>query len=165
MASLTALELNCSKLSVRELNAALRELPDGSVVNITEPRGRHNLAVGLSNKLEITISGNAGYFIGGCATGPTSPLTASSAGRWRRTSCQARSGCAGTPRSAQGRPLTAVSLSSKGTLRRAAAISLKGGTIAVGGDVGHMSGFMAQAGTLSSGATPASHSATPSTKQ
>ena len=70
MASLTALELSCAELSVRELNTALRELPDGTVVNVTEPRGRHNLAVGLSNKLEITIAGNAGYFIGGLCDGP-----------------------------------------------------------------------------------------------
>ena len=70
MASLTAMELSCSGSSVREVNATLRELPDGASVTITEPRGRHNLAVGLSNKLHITIAGNAGYFVGGLCDGP-----------------------------------------------------------------------------------------------
>ena len=65
MAGVTAVELSCAELSVREMNAALRALPDGTAVRITEPRGRHNLAVGLTDRLDITIEGNAGYFIGG----------------------------------------------------------------------------------------------------
>src|SRR5262249_25383685 len=70
VAGLTAVELSCAELSVRELNEALRRLPDGTVVRVTEPRGRHNLAVGLSARLDITIAGNAGYFIGGLGDGP-----------------------------------------------------------------------------------------------
>lgn len=148
MASLTALELNCSKLSVRELNAAMRGLPDGSVVNITEPRGRHNLAVGLSNKLDVTISGNAGYFIGGLCDGPDVTVDGfvgwSVAENLMSGTVRVRgnaSECAGS--SAHGGVLVI-----EGDASSRAAISLKGGTIAVGGDVGHMSGFMAQAGTL-----------------
>jgi len=70
MAGVTAIELSCAELPVRELNAALRGLPDGSAVRITEPRGRHNLAVGLTNRLDITIAGNAGYYIAGLCDGP-----------------------------------------------------------------------------------------------
>ena len=70
MAGVTAVELSCAELSVRELNAVLRGLPDGSAVRITEPRGRHNLAVGLTNRLDITIAGNAGYYIAGLCDGP-----------------------------------------------------------------------------------------------
>jgi len=60
MAGVTAVELSCAELPVRELNAVLRGLPDGTAVRITEPRGRHNLAVGLTGRLDITIAGNAG---------------------------------------------------------------------------------------------------------
>src|SRR5206468_11693707 len=70
MAGVTAVELSCAELSVREVNAALHGLPDGSAVRITEPRGRHNLAVGLTNRLGITIEGNAGYFVAGLCDGP-----------------------------------------------------------------------------------------------
>ena len=70
MAGVTAVELSCAELSVREVNAALRELPDGSAIRITEPRGRHNLAVGLTGRLDITIEGNAGYFVAGLCDGP-----------------------------------------------------------------------------------------------
>jgi len=69
MAGVTAVELSCAELSVREVNTALRGLPDGSAVRITEPRGRHNLAVGLTNRLDITIAGNASECAGASARG------------------------------------------------------------------------------------------------
>jgi len=148
MASLTALELNCSQLSVREVNATLRGLPDGTAVKITEPRGRHNLAVGLSNKLEITIAGNAGYFVGGLCDGPDIVVDGfvgwSVAENLMSGSVRVRgnaSECAGA--SAHGGVVVI-----EGDASSRAGISLKGGTIAIGGDVGHMSGFMAQAGTI-----------------
>ena len=34
------------------------------------PWGRHNLAVGLENRITVEIDGNAGYFIGGLCDGP-----------------------------------------------------------------------------------------------
>ncbi len=148
MASLTGLELNCSQLSVREVNATLRGLPDGTAVRITEPRGRHNLAVGLSNRLEITIAGNAGYFVGGLCDGPDIVVDGfvgwSVAENLMSGSVRVHgnaSECAGA--SAHGGVVVI-----EGDASSRAGISLKGGTIAVGGDVGHMSGFMAQAGTI-----------------
>jgi formylmethanofuran dehydrogenase subunit C len=62
--------LSCAELSTREINAALAALPDGASARILEPRGRHNLAVGLSNRVRIDIEGNAGYFTGGLGQGP-----------------------------------------------------------------------------------------------
>jgi len=148
VANLTAVELDCSELSVRDLNAALRELADGTVVTITDPRGRHNLAVGLSNRIDITIAGNAGYFIGGLCDGPDVVVDGfvgwSVAENLMSGSVRVRgnaSECAGA--SAHGGVIVI-----EGDASSRAGISLKGGTIAVAGDVGHMSGFMAQAGTL-----------------
>ena len=70
MAGVTAVELSCTDLTVRQVNEALRALPDGSIVRIAEPRGRHNIAVGLTGRLDITIAGNAGYFVAGLCDGP-----------------------------------------------------------------------------------------------
>ncbi|HLR95855.1 MAG TPA: hypothetical protein VK053_15125, partial [Jiangellaceae bacterium] len=64
------LTLDCAELSTREINTALRELAPGSRVIITNPEGRHNLAVGLLEHLDILIDGHAGYFIGGLGAGP-----------------------------------------------------------------------------------------------
>ena len=148
MARVTAVELSCAGLSVRDLNEALRQLPDGTAVRITEPRGRHNLAVGLTAQLDITIAGNAGYFIGGLGDGPDIEVNGfvgwSTGDNLMSGTIRVRgnaSECTGA--SARGGLIVIEGDASSRT-----GISLKGGTIAVAGDVGHMSGFMAQAGTI-----------------
>jgi methylamine---glutamate N-methyltransferase subunit B len=148
MAALAAVELSCAELSVREINAALRGLPDGTAVHITEPRGRHNLAVGLSARLDITICGNAGYFIGGLSDGPdivVDGFVGWSAGENLISGTVRVHGNASesTGASARGGMIVVEGDASSRT-----GISLKGAAIAVAGDVGHMSGFMAQAGTI-----------------
>lgn len=148
MGGLTAVELNCAELPVRQVNAALRALPDGTAVRIAEPRGRHNLAVGLSNRLDITIAGNAGYFIGGLCDGPdilVDGFVGWSVGENLMSGLVRVRGnaseCAGA--SARGGLIVI-----EGDASSRAGISLKGGTIAIAGNAGHMSGFMAQAGTI-----------------
>jgi len=148
VAELTTVELSCAELSVREINTVLGGLPDGTAVRITQPRGHHNLAVGLSRQLDITIAGNAGYFIGGLCDGPN--ITVEGFVGWSvgdnlgsgviRVRGNA-SECAGA--SARGGMIMI-----DGDASSRAGISLKGATIAVAGDVGHMTGFMAQAGTI-----------------
>jgi glutamate synthase domain-containing protein 3 len=148
VAGMTAVELDCAGLSVRQVNEALRQLPDGTAVRITQPRGRHNLAVGLSGRLDITIAGNAGYFIGGLCNGPdilVDGFVGWSVGENLMSGLVRVRGnaseCAGA--SARGGLIVI-----EGDASSRAGISLKGGTIAVAGDAGHMSGFMAQAGTI-----------------
>jgi glutamate synthase domain-containing protein 3 len=148
MAGLTATEFSCAELSVRELNAALRQLPDGTAVRITEPRGRHNLAVGLSGRLDITIAGNAGYFIGGLCDGPqitVDGFVGWSAGENLMSGTVRVRGSASESAGASARGGLVVI---EGDASSRAGISLKGGTIAIAGDAGHMTGFMAQAGTI-----------------
>jgi methylamine---glutamate N-methyltransferase subunit B len=148
VAGMTAVELSCAERPVREVNTVLRGLPDGSVVRITEPRGRHNLAVGVTGRLHITIAGNAGYFIAGLCDGPDVDVEGfvgwsvgdnlgSGTVRVRGNASE----CAGA--SARGGLIVI-----EGDASSRAGISLKGGTIAIAGDAGHMSGFMAQAGTI-----------------
>lgn len=140
--------LSCAELPVREINRRLRELPDGTAVRITEPRGRHNLAVGLRHRLDITIEGNAGYYIGGLCDGPDIVVDGFvgwgvgenlMSGTVRVLGNASESAAA----SAHG---GVVSIAGDASSR--AGISLKGGTLVVAGDVGHMSGFMAQAGIM-----------------
>jgi methylamine---glutamate N-methyltransferase subunit B len=148
MVSLSELTLDCRELSTTEINRALREAAPGTVVRILEPRGRHNLAVGIQTPIEISIEGNAGYFIGGLCDGPD--ITVNGFVGWsvgeNLMSGTVRvlgnaSECAGA--SSHGGLIVVAGDASSRT-----GISLKGGTIVVAGDVGHMSGFMAQAGTI-----------------
>lgn len=140
--------LSCATSSIREINQALRALPPGAEVTITEPLGAHNLAVGLTKPLNITIDGNAGYYIGGLCDGPTITVRGSvgwgvgenlMSGSVRVTGNASESAAASAH---GGRVFIDGNASSR------AGISLKGGTLVVAGDVGHMSGFMAQAGTM-----------------
>jgi methylamine---glutamate N-methyltransferase subunit B len=50
--------LSCAELSTREINATLAALPDGACARVLEPRGGHNLAVGLASRVTIDIEGN-----------------------------------------------------------------------------------------------------------
>ena len=144
----SSLVLDCEALTTREINDALRGLVAGTAVTIVNPAGRHNLAVGLFEQLDIVIDGHAGYFIGGLGAGPDitvngfvgwsvgeNLMSGSVRVRGSASECAAASAHGG---------ITIV----HGDASSRAGISLKGGTLAVGGDVGHMSGFMAQAGTM-----------------
>lgn len=140
--------LDSRELSIREINRALAELPDGSVARVLEPWGKHNLAVGLTNRIDIRIEGDSGYFIAGLSDGPD--VTVDGFVGWS----VAENLMSGTVR-VRGNASECAGASSHGGLiviegdaSSRAGISLKGGTLVVGGDVGHMSGFMAQAGTI-----------------
>jgi methylamine---glutamate N-methyltransferase subunit B len=143
-----AVTLDAADLTTREINARLREMPDGARAVITQPRGRHNLAVGLTNRIGITIDGNAGYYIGGLGDGPE--ITVNGFTGWgvgenlmsgviRVNGSVSQSAAA----SAHG---GLVIVEGDASLR--AGISLKGGTIAIAGDAGNLAGFMAQAGII-----------------
>jgi glutamate synthase domain-containing protein 3 len=140
--------LSCADLSTREINAALRSLPDGEQVRITEPAGRHNLAVGLTNRPEITIEGNAGYFIGGLCDGPD--ITIEGFVGWSvgenlmSGTVRVRGSASQSAASSAHGGLVVI----EGDASLRAGISLKGGALAIAGDVGPMCAFMAQAGTI-----------------
>jgi glutamate synthase domain-containing protein 3 len=133
---------------VRDVNRALRALPPGASALVKDPRGRHNIAVGLELPIQVTIDGPAGYYTGGL--GRQADITVNGPAGWgvgenlmsgrvhvRGNASQA---CAA---SAHG---GLVVVDGNASLR--AAISLKGATLAVGGSVGAFCGFMAQAGTV-----------------
>jgi glutamate synthase domain-containing protein 3 len=148
VACVTTVEVSCDALTVREINQALRALPDGTGVRLLEVRGQHNLAVGLSARLEIEIGGNAGYFTGGLGDGPdivVDGFTGWSAGENLMSGTLRVRGNASESLGSSARGGLIVV---EGDASSRAGISLKGGTVAVAGDVGHMSGFMAQAGTI-----------------
>jgi len=146
--SVDAVRLSCRELTNREINRRLTELPAGSRVVISDPRGTHNLAVGIDRELDITIDGNAGYFIGGLCDGPA--IVVNGFVGWSVGENLMR----GTVRVHGNASECAAASSHGGTVIIAgdassrAGISLKGGTLLIAGDVGHMCGFMAQAGTI-----------------
>jgi glutamate synthase domain-containing protein 3 len=140
--------LDCAQLTLREVNRTLRSLPDGARATIVEPRGTHNLAVGLFNRLEITVVGHAGHYLAGLCDGPD--VTVQGSVGW----AVGENLMSGIVRVSGNASERAASSAHGGTVMIAgdassrAGISLKGGTLVVAGEVGHMSAFMAQAGTM-----------------
>ena len=148
MVSLSTVSLSCAELTTQEINTALTGLPNGTQVRITEPRGRHSLAVGLANRIQITVAGNAGYFLGGLCDGPDLVVKGNVGWSVGENLMSGSVRIAGNASECAGASSHGGTIIVEGDTSSRAGISLKGGTLLVAGDVGHMSGFMAQAGVL-----------------
>jgi methylamine---glutamate N-methyltransferase subunit B len=145
--------LSCDALGTRAVNQYLRALPSGGQANLLHPRGRHNLAVGLSSQISVTIEGNAGYFVGGLGgssdgTGPDIVVNGfvgwSVAENLMGGSVRVR----GSASQSAGSSARGGTIVIEGDASLRAGISLKGATLAIAGDAGAMSGFMAQSGLM-----------------
>ena len=145
--------LNCEALGTRAVNQRLRSLPAGGRAQLLAPRGRHNLAVGLSSQLSISIEGNAGYFLGGlggCSDGTGPDIVVNGFVGWSVAenlmggSVRVR----GSASQSAGSSARGGIIVIEGDASLRAGISLKGATLAIAGDAGAMSGFMAQAGRI-----------------
>lgn len=140
--------VNCDELSTRQINERLRSLPDGSEVFLTHPRGKHSLAVGLTNHIEIIIDGNAGYYIGGLGDGPNITVLGFVGWGVGENLMSGTIRVKGNASESAGATAHGGLIVVEGDSSLRTGISLKGGTLAVAGDVGAMSAFMAQAGTI-----------------
>jgi glutamate synthase domain-containing protein 3 len=143
-------QFDAGPLSTREINLKLRELMSegyGSIV-MKNPGAKHSLAVGILNRLNLTIEGSLGYFGCGLLDGPNIHIT----GRvgW---SC-AENMLAGTVMidknggSTFGAALRGGDLVCKGDVGARVGIDMKGGTILIGGRAGAFCGFMMQRGRM-----------------
>lgn len=140
--------IDCNQNTISELNEQLRGLDEGTEVQLLNPAGNHNIAVGLEQFLNIDIAGHTGYYCGGMNKS-TSITIKGNAGQGVGENMMSgkirvhgyASASAGA--SAHGGQL----IIEKDTAVRCG-VSLKGADIVVGGSVGNMCGFMAQAGTI-----------------
>jgi len=143
-------QFDAGPLSTSEINLKLRELMSqgyGSIV-MKNPGAKHSLAVGILNRLNLTIEGSLGYFGCGLIDGPNIHIK----GRvgW---SC-AENMLAGTvlidknAGSTFGAALRGGDLVCKGDVGARVGIDMKGGTILIGGRAGAFCGFMMQRGRM-----------------
>ena len=143
-------EFDAADMSASEANLRLRELMSkgfGSIV-MKNPGAKHSLAVGILNRLNLTIDGSLGYFGCGLIDGPNIHIK----GRvgW---SC-AENMMAGTvvidknAGSTFGAAMRGGDLVCKGDVGARVGIDMKGGTILIGGRAGAFCGFMMQRGRM-----------------
>jgi glutamate synthase domain-containing protein 3 len=143
-------EFDAAGMTASEINLKLRELMRqgcGSIV-MKNPGAKHALAVGILNRLNLTIEGSLGYFGCGLIDGPNIHIR----GRvgW---SC-AENMMAGTvvidknAGSTFGAAMRGGDLVCKGDVGARVGIDMKGGTIIIGGRAGAFCGFMMQRGRM-----------------
>lgn len=143
-------EFDAADMTGSEINLKLRELMRqgfGSIV-MKNPGAKHALAVGILNRLNLTIDGSLGYFGCGLIDGPNIHIK----GRvgW---SC-AENMMAGTivieknAGSTFGAAMRGGDLVCKGDVGARVGIDMKGGTIIIGGRAGAFCGFMMQRGRM-----------------
>ncbi|MSR59191.1 MAG: protein glxC [Planctomycetaceae bacterium] len=154
--TLPVVDWDLAAVSVRELNQFLHDLPGSEreatgewpTIRVHNPAGQHSIAVGLQVPVQVEVLGDGGYFLAGMnqhalvtVHGNVGWSVAENimSGRVHVKGCASE--CAGA--SGQG----GLIVIEKDTSSRCG-ISMKGCDIVVGGSVGHMSAFMAQAGTL-----------------
>ncbi len=149
------IRLDLEQQTLREVNDFLHqrlphEFAGGEMprVEILNPNGRHNVAVGLDTPVEVDILGHAGYFIAGM--NKAARVTVHGNVGWSvaeniMSGTVRVKGCASECAGASGRGGLLVI---EGDASSRCGISLKGSDIVVAGSVGHMAAFMAQAGTL-----------------
>ena len=143
---MTAINLNES--SVRELNEKLQSGSSGDQFSINNTVGKHALSVGLTSEVNVEINGHVGYYCAGMnqqanivINGNAGPGLAENmmSGEVRVTGNASQYAAA----TAHGGLLII-----EGDASSRCGISMKGVNIVVGGNIGHMSAFMAQSGCL-----------------
>lgn len=151
VANKTRASLDLTKLSVRDVNQKMRHelIPDGvNSIEILNPNGAHNIAVGLDAPARIEIRGHAGYYAAGMnkrahvtVHGNAGPGVAEN----MMSGLVHVKGFASVAAGASGHGGLLV-IDGDASLR--CGISMKGIDIVVGGSVGNFSAFMGQAGHL-----------------
>jgi glutamate synthase domain-containing protein 3 len=145
--------LNCDDLGTRVVNQRLRSLAGGDQAQLVQPRGRHNLAVGLPLPISVEIEGNAGYFVGGLGgsrdgTGPDIVVNGFVGWSVGENLMGGSVRVRGSASQSAGSSARGGMIVIEGDASLRAGISLKGATLAIAGDAGAMSGFMAQSGRI-----------------
>lgn len=137
--------------SVRDLNKALHECKKNLTEKewvVTNPKGNHNIAVGLDADISVDIHGHAGYFCAGM--NKTANITVhGNAGQGVAENMM--SGVVrikGDASQAAGATAHGGLLVIEGNAGARCGISMKGVDIVVKGSIGHMSCFMGQSGSL-----------------
>src|SRR5262249_16909996 len=139
--------LDLATLSVRELNQLLHEA-DGGAFLVRHPRGLHAIAAGLDALLAVTVDGHVGYYCAGMNKHATVTINGNAATGVAENMMSGRVHVTGDASQSAGASGCGGLLVIDGNAAARCGISMRGIDIVGKGSVGHMSAFMAPAGTL-----------------
>lgn len=143
--------VDLDQVSVRALNRLLqgRDRPViGHEFEVVNAKGRHALAVGLVDPVNVVIHGHVGYYCAGMNKNAEIVIEGNAGTGVAENMMSGTVRVNGDASQSAGATGHGGLLLIKGDASARCGISMKGVDIVVGGSVGHMSGFMAQAGTL-----------------
>jgi glutamate synthase domain-containing protein 3 len=144
-------EFDLSQGSVRELNAALHELPEQPkprLWRVIKPMGAHAIGCGLRVPVTVEIDGHVGYYCAGMNQLATVVIHGNTGVGVAENMMSGTVIVKGNASQSAGATARGGLLVIDGDASARCGISMKGADIVVKGSVGHMSAFMAQAGNL-----------------
>lgn len=135
---------------LRELNQSLHDAAGQGDRRwrIVNPRGRHNIAVGVTQAIEVEVAGHAGYYCGGMNQNAAITICGHAGQGVAENIISGRVRVKGNASQSAGASGRGGLVVIEGDAGARCGISMKGVDIVVGGSVDHMSAFLAQAGTL-----------------
>lgn len=142
--------IDLEKTELRDLNRMLHRLDgaDTSSIRVLNPRGRHAVAVGVDAPVSIEIDGNVGYYCAGMNKQAKIVINGSAGVGVAENMMSGEVRVKGDASQSAGATGCGGLLIIDGNASARCGISLRGLDIVVKGSVGHMSAFMAQAGSL-----------------
>lgn len=142
---------DCAGHTTREINSFLKSVatsgPEAAAA-LVHPDSRHNLAVGITQPLSITIDGNVGYYCAGLCDGIDVEINGDAGWGLAENLMSGSVILHGSAGSAACATVRGGFVAIQGDAGARCGIAMKGGTVVVGGNVGTMSAFMMQKGVL-----------------
>ncbi len=145
------LTFDLSRDTVRSLNQHLHSPTETLArqhIEVINPDGAHNIAVGINAPVKVTIKGHAGYYAAGMNKFADVTIEGSASTGVAENMMSGKVHVKGFASNGAGASAHGGLLVIDGDAGLRCGISLKGGDIVVGGSVGSFSGFMAQAGRM-----------------
>ena len=142
-------EIDASQFSLRELNTRIRQTAEQEdQILLLKPDARHNLAVGLTRAVHVTIRGSAGYFCAGLVDGPTVDVEGNVGWGFGDNLMNGVLRVEGNAGAVCGVGMRSGHILVRGNIGSRAGQVMKGGSIVCGGNAGYRVGSMMMGGTI-----------------
>ncbi|RWX72765.1 MAG: Glutamate synthase [NADPH] large chain [Candidatus Methanosuratincola subterraneus] len=141
-------EIDASRMSVRELNLALKGVTDGEHILIENPKGMHHIAAGLGSRCTVEIEGSVGYFAGTMINGPVIRIRGNAGWFLGDNITAGEIVVEGHSGNGTGQGLYGGRLVVKGDCGDRVGALMKNGLVVVGGDSGIMTGLYMMGGEI-----------------
>ena len=134
--------------TLRDLNGVLHQASDGDTFVVTNTRGAHAVAAGITAEVDVNVEGSVGYYCAGMHQRGTVTVNGNAGTGLAENIMSGTVRVTGNATMSAGATGCGGLVVIEGNSGARCGISMKGVDIVVGGNIGHMSGFMAQAGNL-----------------